>query len=94
MNKKGSGWCPARYLNSQRFEELVINKIKEYILTPEHLSQLVEMVNEEMDASSFSYRQELETIKDEIIGINRRLENLFDAIETRKIDLDDVGPRI
>jgi len=38
--KKGSGSCPAQYINSRRFEELVINKIKEHILTYENLIQL------------------------------------------------------
>ncbi|MFC1979428.1 recombinase family protein [Chloroflexota bacterium] len=53
--KKGSGSCPAQYINSRRFEELIINKIKGHILTYENLSQLVYLVNEEMDASTGEY---------------------------------------
>ena len=36
--KKGGDSCPARYLNSSKFEGLVINKIKEHIMTCENLT--------------------------------------------------------
>ncbi len=49
--KKGSGACKSHYINSQKFERLVIDKIKEHILTEENLRELVRLVNEEMDAS-------------------------------------------
>ena len=60
--KKGAGSCEARYLNSQKFEALVINKIKEHILTEENLQELVRLVNEEMDSTAGNYREELEVI--------------------------------
>jgi site-specific DNA recombinase len=60
--KKGAGSCEARYLNSQKFEALVINKIKEHILTEENLQELVRMVNEEMDSTAGNYREELDVI--------------------------------
>ena len=37
--KKGAGSCPARYINSQKLEKMVINKVKEHILTRDHLRQ-------------------------------------------------------
>jgi hypothetical protein len=92
--KKGAGSCEARYLNSKRFEGVVINKIKEHILTEENLKELVRMVNEEMDNVAGDYRDELGVIADEIAGISNRLERLYDALETGKLALDDLAPRI
>ena len=92
--KKGAGSCDARYLNSRKFEELVIDKIKEHILTEENLRELARLVNEEMDASVVKYREELDIISAGITGINSRLERLYDALETGKIELDDLSPRI
>ena len=92
--KKGAGSCEARYLNSEKFEGLVVDKIKEHILTAENLTQLVHLVNEEMDSASKSYRDEHDAISNEIINISHRLEHLYDAMETGKIDLDDLAPRI
>ncbi len=94
LDKKGAGSCPARYLNSVKFERLIIDRIKQHILTPDHLIHLVELVNEEMDKSSRSYQQEIENSESNIISINRRLEKLYDAIETGNVDLKDLGPRI
>lgn len=55
--KEGAGACQAPYLNSKKFENLVIDKIKERILTEENLRELVKLVNEEMDAASAESRQ-------------------------------------
>ena len=92
--KEGSGSCPSRRLNSQQFEDLVIDKIKEHILTTENLIRLVHIVNEEMDSLAMEYRQRLDSIVDEIADVDRRLERLYDALETRKLRLMDLAPRI
>ncbi len=92
--KKGAGSCPTRYLNSQQFEGLVIDKIKEHVLTTGNLTRLVNMVNEEMDGLAVEYRQRLDGIVDEIADVNRRLERLYDALETGKISIADLAPRI
>jgi len=73
---------------------LIINKIKEHILTYENLINLVHMVNEEMDSARPSYQNELELISSTITDINHRLERLYDAIETGKLNLDDIVVRI
>ena len=92
--KKEAGSCKARYLNSRKFESLVINKMKEHILTEGNLQELVRLVNEEMDTTAGSYREELDVISGEIASTNSRLERLYDALETGKLELDDLSPRI
>lgn len=90
----GGRSCPTRYLNSQQFESLVINKIKEHVLTTENLTWLVYIVNEEMDSLALEYRQRLDSFIDEIADVDRRLERLYDALKTGKIQLADLAPRI
>jgi len=92
--KKGSGSCPSRYVNSQKFERLVIDKIKEHILTEENLSELVRMVNEEMDACASDCKKRLDIVQEEMADVNQRLDRLYDAIETGKLNLDDLSQRI
>jgi site-specific DNA recombinase len=94
LNKKGAGSCQAYYFNSRRFEESVIKAIREDILTEEHLTRLVELVNQEMDTDSKQHEDELEAVLGEIAETNRRLERLYDAVETGKIPLADLAPRI
>ncbi|MBI4594839.1 MAG: recombinase family protein, partial [Candidatus Tectomicrobia bacterium] len=94
LTKKGAGSCSSRYLNTRKLESMVVNKIKEHILTPENLTGLVELVNEELNSNSEVYQKELSNIDTEIADVTRRLERLFDSIETGKVIPDDLGPRI
>ncbi len=55
---------------------------------------LVNLVNEEMDSVSRSHQDELSLILNEMGDVNSRLERLYDAIETGKVELDDLAPRI
>jgi len=63
-------------------------------LTTENLTRLVHIVNEEMDGLAIEYRQRLDSILDDIADVSRRLERLYDALETGKIQLADLAPRI
>jgi site-specific DNA recombinase len=92
--KKGAGSCTTPYLNSSKFENLVVKKIKEHILTVENLSKLVDLVNEEIDVLSNGYADELETILRELGGLDQRLDNLYNIIESGKIEMDLIKPRL
>ena len=92
--KKGAGTCKAHYLNAPKFENLVIDKIKQRILTRENLRKLVSLVNEEMDAAASGYHKHLESINTELVDVNHRLERLYDALETSRLELSDLTPRI
>ena len=92
--KKGAGSCSSPYINSQKFENLVIDRIKEHILTYDNLKELVSMVNEEMDAAASEYQERLKVVSIEIAGVNQRLERLYDALETGSLQLSDLAPRI
>ena len=92
--KRGAGTCSAKYLNAQRFEGTVVKELKEQVLTQENLHRLVTMVNEEMDSCTGEYKHQLEAIDAELQEVSRRLGKLFDALETDKLGLTDLAPRI
>jgi DNA invertase Pin-like site-specific DNA recombinase/archaellum component FlaC len=94
LTKKGAGSCPSRYLNSRKLECLVVDKIKAHVLTTENLTNLAELVTNELNCNSEVYREELGTMDKEITDVIGRLERVYDAIETGKIALDDLAPRI
>jgi len=52
------------------------------------------MINEDMDSLSGQYHGNLESIITQMTDIERRLERLYDAIETGQIQLADLAPRI
>jgi len=92
--KRGAGVCPARYLPAEKFERLVIDRISEHILTEENLKEMVRLVNEEMDAAIGEYGERLETINIELEDVRSRLDRLYDALETGRLTINDLGPRI
>ena len=92
--KKGPKTCPTKYLSAPKFEDLVIDKVKKSILTDDNLREMVRLVNEEMDATCSQYRGKLEAVSAGIGDVNQRLERLCDALETGKVTMDDLSPRI
>lgn len=94
INHQGAGSCKARYINSRKFEALVVQKIKDGILTEENLTRIVKLVNQDMDVNSIQYQDELRVVMEDLSGTNHRLERLYDAIEIGKIPFADLAPRI
>ena len=92
--KRGSGACDAPRLNAQRFEELVVGKIRENVLTESNIRKLVKLVDEEMDGVAREQRQRLETIESELVDVKRRLDRLYNLVETTDLNVDDFKPRI
>ena len=94
LMKRGSGACDAPRLNARRFEEMVIEKIRTNILTDGNIRELVKLVDEEMDGVAKEQRVKLETVEAELTDVRRRLERLYNLVETTDMDIDDFKPRI
>jgi site-specific DNA recombinase len=73
---------------------LIIEKLKDRILTPENLMQLVELANTEIDSASSAHLEEKELVLSELAETGRRLEKLYDVIEKGALTLSDVAPRV
>ena len=94
LMKRGTGACRAPRLNARRFEELVVGQIRSNILTEVNIRDLVRLVDEEMDGVAREQRQRLETIEAELAEVKRRLDRLYNLVETTDLDIDDFKPRI
>jgi hypothetical protein len=94
LAKKGAGSCQAKRLNSKHFEGAVINEIKKRILTEENMIELVRLMNEEMDSTASECHERLHGINDGLQDTQRRLDRLYDAIETGKLENQDLATRI
>ncbi len=94
LMKRGSGACDCPRLNARRFEEVVVGKIRENVLTESNIRELVRLVDEEMDGIAREQRQRLETAKAELEDVRRRLDRLYNLAETTDLDIEDFKPRI
>ena len=74
----------------------MLDKLLTVILAPENLDRLVELVNEELvqDRERIEEEEEVARLEREIAGYQSRLSRLFDALETGKLELEDLAPRI
>ena len=92
--KKGNDICGARALPKDKLEELIVDEVKSKILNQESLTELVKLVNQELDSSHDMIKDRLEAIDTELNDVRSRLSKLYDALETGKICLEDLSPRI
>ena len=92
--KRGKGTCETPRLNSKRFERLIIDQLREHVLTESNIRDLVRMVDEEMDGVAHEQRQKLETVEEELADIRRRMDRLWYAVETSDLEINDILPRI
>ncbi|MYC37605.1 MAG: recombinase family protein [Chloroflexi bacterium] len=92
--REGAGACTARYLNAPKVEDLVIEKVRERILTEETITELVTLVAEEIDALAGEVNGRLTAINSELYDVETRLENLYQALETQQLPIEVLSPRI
>ena len=92
--RDGAGTCSARYLNAPKLETFVVEKIRERILNEETIVALVQLVAEEIDAMAGELSGRLEVVEAELSDVRKRLEKLYEAIETSELTLEVLSPRI
>ena len=92
--KQGSGACDSPRLNARRFEELVVERIRDNILTESSITQLVKVVDEEMDGIAAEQRKRLETVETELEEVKRKLARVWHFIENSDIEMADASDRI
>ena len=94
LYREGAGTCSARYLNAPRLETFVVEKIRERILNEETIVALVATVAEEIDALASELADRLEVIEAELSDVRKRLDRLYEAVETSELTLEVLSPRI
>ena len=92
--KQGKEACGARMLPKEKLESLVVRQLQSRVLTRENLELLVKMVNEELLTATSGLKDRLDIIDTELRDVKARLCKLYEALETGKLDMDDLAPRI
>ena len=92
--KWGKGTCKTPRLNAKSFEKLIVNEIRENVLTESNIRDLVKLLDEEMDGVTREQRKRLETIEDELEEVKRKLARIWNHIETTDTEMADASDRI
>ncbi len=92
--KRGKNACTTPRLNARRFEEMVVERIRENVLTESNITELVKIVDEEMDGVAAEQRKRLETIEAELDEVKRKLGRVWHLVENTDLDMADASERI
>jgi site-specific DNA recombinase len=93
-HKKGKDVCNSRLMGKEKLEGFVLEKLKEDLLTEKNISELVSLANEEIKTNSSIFIKQQSQIELELAQAENRLNTLYSALETGKIELEDLAPRI
>ena len=72
----------------------MIDQIRANIRTESNMRDPVRLMDEEMDGVAAEQRERLEAIESELTEVRRRLDRLYNLVETTYLDVDDFKPRI
>ncbi|MFM2248177.1 MAG: hypothetical protein RL071_4252, partial [Pseudomonadota bacterium] len=92
--KMGAEACKAKPLPKAETEAAVIGVLRDELLSPAYVKQLVDLVNEEANTGSAAARAEIEAATAQLNEAKRKLDNLYRAIEDGGIELSVLAPRI
>jgi site-specific DNA recombinase len=93
-DKQGKDACDAPMLVKRKLEKQVIDQLKAKVLTDENLEKMVKIVNEDLLSAADVLKDQLDVIDAEMKDVRARLSRLYDALETGKLGLDELSPRI
>ena len=73
---------------------MIVEQIRDNILTESNIRDLVRLVDEEMDGMAREQRQRLETAEEELAEVRRKMDRLWYVVESSDLEINDILPRI
>jgi site-specific DNA recombinase len=92
--KKGKEICGSHLISKGKIESFILDKLRKNILTGENLQELVRLVNAELTSDGNLWGQQLSQAEQQSEQVLGKLNKLYAALETGKVDLEDLAPRI
>ncbi len=92
--KMGPGHCSQRLINAKKLESFIIKTLQQRVLTEENLKKLLLMVNKEIEIEDKDSWKQIEILRGLLEDKLERRRKLYQVIETSKLDLCDVAPRV
>ena len=92
--KKGKTFCDTRAINKTKLESFIIERVKKNLLTDENIKELVQLVNREIEQKLSHNKETIQGIETNITENRSRIDKLLDALETGKLSVDEISPRV
>ena len=92
--RRGEHGCGQKAARKDKLEARVIEKLKERVFTDENISEAIRMIKEEIYTQRRGDAALVAEKDSQIAKAQSKLLLLYEALETAKVDLDDLAPRI
>lgn len=91
---KGKGACASKPVPKEKFENAVIECLKQDVLTKANLTELVIQVNAGYREESIIRAEEKTGLEKKMAELMTRRKKLYEALETDQVQAKEVGPRL
>ena len=91
---KGKHACTNKGFNINKIESFIVEALRQKVLTERHLKELVKIICEEFLVFKKNSVRDLDHIEKQLKNIDKRTKKLYEAIETGKLTLELIAPRL
>ena len=88
-HQKGKSVCKGRHIPTAKLDNLVVENVKEKLLTPERLSFILEALLERSAAKDGAVAERRRSLDSQVAQAKDKLARLYRAIEEGVVELDD-----
>jgi site-specific DNA recombinase len=92
--KKGKHICDMKMVNRKELESLVVDRIKTRVLTEKNLMEIFNIALDQINSNKRNHAKELNNITGQLEGLRERLGKLYNSLETGKLEIEHIAPRI
>lgn len=89
-NKKASQFCNGRHIRAEALDEIVPTNLKQRVLAPDRIAELLKSLIERQAAKSESADDRLVALPKELTDCEDRMKRLYRSIEDGIVELDDI----
>ena len=88
-HQKGKSVCKGRHIPTAKLDSLIVDNVKEKLLTPERLSFILEALLERSAAKDGAVAERRRSLDSQVAQAKDKLARLYRAIEEGVVELDD-----
>ncbi len=92
--KRGKAVCPGRLLAKERFEQAVVERIQQDVLTVDRVTEYIRAYNDQVRQQSAIKLEDVACVDRSLAEVTRRIKKWYEAVESGQIALDDVAERL
>ena len=88
-HQKGKSVCKGRHIPTAKLDQLVLDNVKDRLLTPERLAVILEALLERSAAKDSAVAERRRSLETQVAQAKEKLARLYRAIEEGVVELDD-----